>query len=452
MNSHKNKHPIIKGTFVLSVTGIAAKGLGFYYKIFLTSLIGVNQLGIYQMIFPMFTLAITLCVSGLSTTIIKYIPRISGKYDISKTLFECIWFSLNVCFILSIILVLSSKCIGGILLSNTECEIYIAVITAALPFIAVKSCLNAYFLGKGNANYFGASHLIEQLARIMFLFVCSKLTGIVTKDARLGVYSAIMGEIISMIYIIFAFKKYKNKENMKANRTVKPASFSAKIISESIPLTINNAFINLVISVEAILLPCALKLYYSNYESALIEFGIISGIVIPFLIFPSTITSALSTVILPSVSEAVSQKKERVIIKALSKGLFFCTIYGIIIALIYHKYGIEICKITFNNTEAGKILVIMSFLCPLIYVSNILTYILNGIASPKYVLWISIVALYTRISFCLFAVPNLGINYYIIGLYVSYTIMDILLLLAIINKIGRITNLNHKELPDIHNN
>ena len=192
MNSHKNKHPIIKGTFVLSVTGIAAKGLGFYYKIFLTSLIGVNQLGIYQMIFPMFTLAITLCVSGLSTTIIKYIPRISGKYDISKTLFECIWFSLNVCFILSIILVLSSKCIGGILLSNTECEIYIAVITAALPFIAVKSCLNAYFLGKGNANYFGASHLIEQLARIMFLFVCSKLTGIVTKDARLGVYSAIM--------------------------------------------------------------------------------------------------------------------------------------------------------------------------------------------------------------------------------------------------------------------
>ena len=43
-------------------------------------------------------------------------------------------------------------------------------------------------------------------------------------------------------------------------------------------------------------------------------------------------------------------------------------------------------------------------------------------------------------------------NYYIIGLYVSYKIMDILLLLAIINKIGRITNLNHKELPDIHNN
>ena len=52
-----SKQTIIKGTLILTITGIATKLLGFYNRIFLTRLIGVKELGVYQLIFPVYLLA-----------------------------------------------------------------------------------------------------------------------------------------------------------------------------------------------------------------------------------------------------------------------------------------------------------------------------------------------------------------------------------------------------------
>ena len=51
-----SKQTIIKGTLILTITGILTKCLGFYNRIFLTRLIGVKELGTYQLIFPLYTL------------------------------------------------------------------------------------------------------------------------------------------------------------------------------------------------------------------------------------------------------------------------------------------------------------------------------------------------------------------------------------------------------------
>ena len=51
-----SKRTIIKGTLILTITGILTKCLGFYNRIFLTRLIGVKELGTYQLIFPLYIL------------------------------------------------------------------------------------------------------------------------------------------------------------------------------------------------------------------------------------------------------------------------------------------------------------------------------------------------------------------------------------------------------------
>ncbi len=56
-----SKRTIIKGTLILTITGILTKCLGFYNRIFLTRLIGVKELGTYQLIFPLYILGISFC-------------------------------------------------------------------------------------------------------------------------------------------------------------------------------------------------------------------------------------------------------------------------------------------------------------------------------------------------------------------------------------------------------
>ena len=53
------KQNFISGTLLLTLTGILSRIIGFYYKIFLSRRIGAEGLGIYQLIFPVFALIIS---------------------------------------------------------------------------------------------------------------------------------------------------------------------------------------------------------------------------------------------------------------------------------------------------------------------------------------------------------------------------------------------------------
>ena len=58
-------NPLIAGTLLLTVTGLSNRVIGFFYRIFLSRIIGAEGLGIYQLIFPIYMLCFSLCCHGL---------------------------------------------------------------------------------------------------------------------------------------------------------------------------------------------------------------------------------------------------------------------------------------------------------------------------------------------------------------------------------------------------
>ena len=46
------KRAIIKGTFILTITGFATRFMGFFYRIFLSHAFGEEGVGLYQLVFP----------------------------------------------------------------------------------------------------------------------------------------------------------------------------------------------------------------------------------------------------------------------------------------------------------------------------------------------------------------------------------------------------------------
>jgi len=68
---------LLKGTLILTVTGLITRVLGFLYKIYLSNILGSVNLGIYQLVFPIFGIAYTLYVSGIQTAISQMIAATS---------------------------------------------------------------------------------------------------------------------------------------------------------------------------------------------------------------------------------------------------------------------------------------------------------------------------------------------------------------------------------------
>ena len=60
-------NPLIKGTFILTVTGLLTRFMGFFYRIFLSHTFGAVQVGLYQLIFPIYALGYSATCAGIQT-------------------------------------------------------------------------------------------------------------------------------------------------------------------------------------------------------------------------------------------------------------------------------------------------------------------------------------------------------------------------------------------------
>ena len=62
--SQKAKNPFIAGTLILTITGLASRMIGFFYRIFLSRTFGEENIGIYQLISPVMALVFSLSAAG----------------------------------------------------------------------------------------------------------------------------------------------------------------------------------------------------------------------------------------------------------------------------------------------------------------------------------------------------------------------------------------------------
>ena len=82
----KSSTQFVKGTLILAFANLLCRFLGFFYKIFLAQALGAEGMGIYQLIFPVFSVCHALTASGIETAISRFTAsRYLSKRSLSKS-------------------------------------------------------------------------------------------------------------------------------------------------------------------------------------------------------------------------------------------------------------------------------------------------------------------------------------------------------------------------------
>ena len=81
------KHFLLKGTFILTVVSILTRVMGFFYRIFLSRSFPAEEIGLYQLIFPVYTLAYAATSAGIETALARLVAASSAKKAVCKSLF-----------------------------------------------------------------------------------------------------------------------------------------------------------------------------------------------------------------------------------------------------------------------------------------------------------------------------------------------------------------------------
>lgn len=420
---------------------------------------------------------------------------------------------------LSIFINFNSKWIACNILMVPDCDIYLKLLTYLFPFCSISACICGYQYGLENAKPPALAGIIEQITRILFVFIVQGFFSDKEICCQIAVYGLTVGEFFGFLYNMSTIKNKKrnnkkhisdknlNNDNAKLhsedlhpkrqhaynaksdnrqfkrqqaynakydNRQFKrQQAYNAKYdyrqfnkqqaynatsdnrqfkrqelknktfnkrknkisLKESfklllpvfISLTSIKLTISLLHSVESIFIPASLVKYGYTMNEALSVYGIYSGMAMPFIMFPATITMAISTMLLPAVSKAHSSGNKKQIKKLIRRTSYFCLVTGMAATVFFLLFGNICASLFFHNELAGRYLTVMSFLCPFLYLNMTYSSILNGLGKPHMTFVITVVCTLIKILSLIFFVPKYGMIAYIAASLVAESLLCVML-------------------------
>ena len=217
-----------------------------------------------------------------------------------------------------------------------------------------------------------------------------------------------------------------------------PRTFSFSIIAPikalgimAIPLTLTHVLMTLSHSLEHLLLPQQLMIFGYSSDEALSHFGILTGMALSVIFFPSAITNSLSVLLLPRISETKARGDICVVLDTLKGALCCGVVLGSLCTFIFLFSANWFGTYIFQNTLAGFYIRILSILCPFMYTSSLLSSIVNGLGYASLTLTCNLTGCAIRILAIWFLVPKIGMYAYIISLIVAAVVVTAELLYVV---------------------
>ena len=169
-----SKNAILKGTFILTGAGFLTRFIGFFFRMFLSHTFGEEQVGLYQLIFPVFALCFSICSAGIETALSRCVAHklsFGKKEEADSLLYQALILALCLSLSLSFLMNKNATFLAIYILGDLRCEPLLSTLSYALPFASVHCCIHGYYLGQKQTKIPALSQFIEQLARVGAVYI-----------------------------------------------------------------------------------------------------------------------------------------------------------------------------------------------------------------------------------------------------------------------------------------
>ena len=302
------KEKYIKNSILLFICLIITKFIGAVYKIPLSNILGTNGIGVYQMIYYVYSLFLVFITGAMPTYIAQKVSnyRATNKNEeISKLIKSAFTLAIILSLVFTIIIMIMSK-VFSILQGIENAYIGYIIVGSSIIFSGVSSVIKGYFFGYEYMLPSAISGIVEQSVKLVFGLT---FASILTKYGALySVYGAFFGvfisELFAFIFLIIIYAKKKKTQKSKIDfSNIK--NFGVGLL----PLIGTNIVIPFSNFLDSFLVVSLLNNFFENKISTSL-FGIATGMIAPIVNFPVLLCGTICTAILPSLSYKIANKED----------------------------------------------------------------------------------------------------------------------------------------------
>ncbi|MEG0855477.1 MAG: oligosaccharide flippase family protein [Terrisporobacter sp.] len=438
------RNNLIINVILLTLSTMILGFISMGFRVYLSNKIGSEGMGLFQLIMSINIVCQTLAISGIRVTMTRVVAEELGKGNnnlLKNIVFKGLIYTLFFSICTGLLLFNSAEFISTAWIQDIRAIIPLKILSCALPFVGISCCLNGYFYGCRKVVKSISADIIETVVMITIvsLFITSFSTERLDYTCAFIAVGTAIGNIFSAFYAYVLYILDKKNMFVLGNRKSNQYPFN-KIFRISIPIAFSAYIQTILKALEDILIPKSLRLYGSSSSTSLSIFGMVKGMAMPLLAFPSIFLASFSTLIIPEIAEANALNKNIRVNYIISKVIKFTLILAIFATGLFMFFSDELGSILFNSSEVSVLLKVLAPLIPFMYLDKIVDGSLNALDMQVTTLKINIIDMFVRISAISILIPRYGIKGFILVLFLSTTLNTSLGLY----KILKVTKLHFK--------
>ena len=391
------------------------------FNIYISNQIGSEAVGVFSLVMAVYLFFITVATSGLNiavTVIVSEKFALNKNQQAIKAIRTCIFFSLLLGIAAGGLILLFSNFITSKCLHNMVSSSPLFYIAIGLPFIAMSSCISSYFTTIRKAYKNAISQVFEFTIKMFATIILLKIN--ISNGVEAICISLILADVISeicsftLIFILYIIDiKLKKLEDIR--------SFGQRIniLKIAFPVAVTSYIRSGLSTLKQLIIPTQLEKSGISCSRALSQYGMINGMVLPVITFPTVFTDSYSMLLIPEFSTYVAQKNYKAINYIANKIFKITCAFTMCICSIFFIFSNDLGLAIYNNIETGYFFKVFTPFIFFMYMDHIIDCILKGLNKQFGVMCCNILDLSITTCFIYFLLPVLGIKGYVLSIFFS---------------------------------
>ena len=423
-NTKSSNSKFLKGTLILTASSIVVKIIGSLNWIILSRVLGGEGIGLYQMGFPIYLMAITVSSAGVPVAISIITSEKLAKKDYrgAKRVFTV---SLRL-LLLTGLFFSSALFFGADFLINQhiirDARAYYSIIALApaVFFVTFLASFRGYLQGWQIMTPTATSEVVEQLTRVITMLVFADLfmpygLAYAAGGASMG---AGVGAICALLVLMWFYRRLKKRlqKEMEEQDTNVPQESAGHIIKRllrlALPVSLTSLMLPIGANLDLLIVPQRLEVAGFNVRHATELFGYLTGMAVPLVNLATIFTAAMTISLVPSISESKALHNLIAIREKIRIAFRVAMIITFPCFMGLYFLGEKVASLIYNAPKAAGAIETMSIGILFLGMHQISTGILQGLGKTSIPVMNMILACIIKVllSWHFTAIPELGIK------------------------------------------
>lgn len=423
-NTKSSNSKFLKGTLILTASSIVVKIIGSLNWIILSRVLGGEGIGLYQMGFPIYLMAITVSSAGVPVAISIITSEKLAKKDYrgAKRVFTV---SLRL-LLLTGLFFSSALFFGADFLINQhiirDARAYYSIIALApaVFFVTFLASFRGYLQGWQIMTPTATSEVVEQLTRVITMLVFADLfmpygLAYAAGGASMG---AGVGAICALLVLMWFYRRLKKRlqKEMEEQDTNVPQESAGHIIKRllrlALPVSLTSLMLPIGANLDLLIVPQRLEVAGFNVRHATELFGYLTGMAVPLVNLATIFTAAMTISLVPSISESKALHNLAAIREKIRIAFRVAMIITFPCFMGLYFLGEKVASLIYNAPKAAGAIETMSIGILFLGMHQISTGILQGLGKTAIPVMNMILACIIKVllSWHFTAIPELGIK------------------------------------------